>query len=223
MAKPKCARTVYKKASDDQLDTKLLAVVVGLTDHAVDFPAPPFGPTALQALLDTYTLTYNAYKRGGLDQKEEFLQAKTAVLNAMDDTAGYVDTVAKGDAVLIVNAGFEPTKTVFTPQPAPVQPVQLLVTRSQNRGEVTVECPVVAGAEYYGLVITEGVPLSEVTLSSGRFEFGSFNFPLIIDVTKPRRKMLKDMKVGVTYYFYMFAGNAAGVSTLSDGVSIMGV
>ena len=223
MAKPKCARTVYKKATDDQLDTKLLAVIVGLTDHAVDFPAPPFGPAALQALLDTYTLTYNAYKRGGLDQKEEFLQAKAAVLDAMDDTAAYVDTVAKGDAVLIVNAGFEPTKTVLTPQPAPVQPSQLLVTRSKNRGEVTVECPVVANADYYGLVITEGVPLSGVTLSSGQFELGTVNYPLLLDVTKARRKTLKDMKPGVMYYFYMYAGNAAGVSTLSDGISIMGV
>lgn len=223
MAKVKCKKVDYKRASDDQLDSKADAVVLGLTNHAVDFPAPPISAAALQDLLDTYEQTYTAYKRGGLDQKEDFLNAKTDLLNAMDSIADYVDSVAKGNGSIITNGGFVPTKNTSTPQPAPVQPLLPLVTRSQNRGEVFIECPVVEGAEYYGMVFTEGSPLSEVTLSSGRFEFGSLNSRLWIDVTKARKKTLKDMKVGILYYFYMYAGNSAGVSTLSDGVSIMGV
>jgi len=82
---------------------------------------------------------------------------------------------------------------------------------------------VVACGEFYGLVITEGVPLSDVYFNNGQFELGTVNFPLVIDVTKARKKTVKEMKIGVVYYFYMYAGNTAGVSTLSDGVNIMGV
>jgi hypothetical protein len=222
MRKAKCLKTDYKKATDDQLDSKAGAVVAGLTAHAVEFPAPPITVVALQALLTTYGTTLIAYKRGGLDQKAPFLNAKAALLDALDDLANYVDTVADGNEELITDAGFVPSKTTPTPLPPPDQPNQVLVTRGQNRGVVTVECPVIAGAEYYGMVYTEGVPLTWVNFSQGHFEVGSTNAPFVIDVTKARKKTVKEMKVGVLYYFYMYASNATGVSTLSDGVSIIG-
>jgi hypothetical protein len=216
-------KTDYKKATDDQLDSKADAVVLGLTTHAVEFPAPPFSPAALQDLIDVYEQTYSAYKRGGIDQKEEFLNAKTDLLNAMDSIADYVDSIAKGNGAVITNGGFVPTKGTLTPQQKPDRPVGVLAKYGNSHGEVIVESPVVEGAEFYGLLVSEGVPFSGLTFANGFLTFESSTTPLGFDLNKGRKKVLNSLKPGTRYYFIMYCGNTAGVSGFSDPVQIMAV
>jgi len=214
-----CLREDYRKAADDQLDRKAIAVKNGLTTNAANFPAPPVGPTALGNLAATYTNAYSAYKRGGLDQKPAFQAAQTALLNAMDDNADYVDRVANGDSELIVEAGYVPTKASGSPIPAPLRPEGVKAERGQTDGEILVECPVVEGAEFYGLLVAEGTPFTTPPFFNGVFHFNpGQNISCGIDVTKSRKKKVQGLTPGTLYYFYMYAGNANGISALSSVV-----
>jgi hypothetical protein len=223
MAKPKCSKTDYKRAKDDQLDSKADAVVQGLTNHAVEFPAPPLSAAALQDLLDVYIDTYTAYKRGGLDQREEFLNAKTDLLNAMDSIADYVDSIAKGNGAIITDGGFVPTKSAPSPMQTPTRPVSVLAKYGNGHGEIVIESPVVEGAEYYGLLMTQGTPAVNYTFINGLLTLETTNTTTFIEVSKSRKKTIKGLNAGVMYYCYMYAGNTAGVSSLSDMVQIMAV
>jgi len=214
--KTKCLRTDYTEAPDDQLDLKAAAVKKGLTDNAVDFPSPPVSPATFATLILNFTNTRSAYKLGGIDQKPNYDAAKLALLNGMNDTADYVDEIANGDSSLIIKGGFVPTKTVASPVPAPAQPVDVEVKREAGIGNIAIECPAIDGAEFYGLIVSEGAPLNNFLFLNGQLRFepmqpNSFG----IDVNKSRKKKVLNLTPGTMYYFYMYAGNANGISPLS--------
>lgn len=221
MAKSKCSLTDFKDAPDDMLDTKATAVKNGLTASAVTLPAPPVPPATLTTQITAYSNTYSAYKRGGLDQKPAFEAAKATLLNSLTENAEYVDEVADGDEAVIVAAGYVPTKTTNTPKPAPSKPTGVTAKRGEAIGEMFVECPAVDHAEFYGLIVTQGAPLSSVTFSNGQIIFDGPNAVNGIDVNKARKKHLQGMVPGTMYYFYMWATNSAGVSAPSDVVQLM--
>lgn len=221
MAKSKCSLTDFNTAPDDMLDTKATAVKNGLTASAVTLPAPPVPPATLTTQITTYSNTYSAYKRGGMDQKPAFETAKNTLINSLTLNAEYVDEVADGDEAVIVAAGYVPTKTTATPKPQPGKPTGVTVKRGQAIGEVLVECPTVENAESYGLIGTHGNPLGDVSFINGQFAFDGNPILGGIDVNKSRKKRLQGLVPGQVYYFYMWATNSAGVSALSDVVQIM--
>lgn len=220
MGKVKCLRSDYKEASDDQLDLKATAVKNGLTDHAADFPAPPVTPVQLGDKITVYQNTRSAYKRGGLDQKAAFINAKEDLLEALDENADYVDDIADGEEELITKAGYVPTKAESTPKPVPNRPTGVTAKNANHPGEMIVECPAVDGASYYGLIVTENMPLQNYSFIDGLLGFDNTNSRLGIDVNKGRKKLLQGLQPGTIYFFYMYAGNATGVSGLSDAINL---
>ena len=222
MPKAKCARTDFTKATDDQLDSKAVAVKDGIASNPTDFPSPPFSVADFTTRITNYVATRNAYVRGGLDQKPAFLAAKEILLDTLEETADYVDDIADGDIELIVKGGFVPTKTAASPKPAPDKPTGVILKRGQATGEVFLECDAQSVGEYYGAIASEGVPLSEFSSANGILIFeGNRTNNIGIDVNKSRKKHFTNLIPGTTYYFYMYIGNATGISALSDVVSIM--
>lgn len=222
MAKAKCFRGDFTKATDDQLDSKAVAVKDGIASNPGDFPSPPVAVADFTTRITNYVATRNAYVRGGLDQKPAFLAAKEILLDTLEETADYVDDIADGDTALIVKAGFVPTKTEASPKPAPNKPTGVVLKRGQATGEVFLECDVQSVGEYYGAIVSEGIPLAGFNFSNGMFGFeGNRPNNIGIDVNKNRKKHFTNLQPGTTYYFYMYIGNASGISALSDVVSIM--
>ena len=221
MSKAKVLRTDYKDAAEDKLDSKGSAVQTGLTDHPLVFPLPPVSPVALGAFLLAYSNKFNAYKRGGLDQKPAFLAAKADLLQALDDNADYVDGIANGSEIIIVSAGYVPTKTTKSPKPAPLKPEGVKAKRGPAIAEILVECPAQKGGLFYGLIICVGVPLVNTNLLNGQLSLDENNMILGVDLNKSRKKVVLDLAVGTTYYFYMYCGNSNGISPLSDAVVLM--
>jgi hypothetical protein len=82
--KPTCSLNYYHRLPDEELDDFATGVRVGLQNNLALFPTPPVLPAALQALIDDYEVKRSAYKRGGLDQKPAFEQAKAG----LDECAG---------------------------------------------------------------------------------------------------------------------------------------
>ncbi len=217
---PTCSLS-YHKLPDEQLDDFATGVRVGLQNNLALFPTPPVLPTALQTLIDDYEVKRSAYKRGGLDQKPAFEQAKTALMNALDDNAGYVDSIADGNEATIVAAGYVPTSTESKPAQIPSKP-EVRLKRGEAAGQILAECKPIKGAQYFGCIVSEGSPLEGNVLTEEVILLPAGSKSNVgMNVSKDRKKVFSGLQPGTTYYFYFYAGNAAGVSALSDAVSIM--
>jgi hypothetical protein len=218
--KPTCSLS-YHRLPDEELDDFATGVRVGLQNNLALFPTPPVLPPSLQALIDDYEVKRSAYKRGGLDQKPAFEQAKTLLMNGLDDNAAYVDSIADGNEAIIVAAGYVPTNTTTSPSQVPSKP-EVRVKRGEASGQLLAECKPIKGAQYFGCIVSEGSPLEgNVLTDEVIFLSAGSKSNVGMNVAKDRKKVFSGLQPGTTYYFYFYAVNAAGVSALSDAVSIM--
>ena len=99
--------------------------------------------------------------------------------------------------------------------------------------ELIASCDSVPGAKYYGCLVTEGAPKPDwLTISPDGKAIVSFDHPappvpgpemtgFIVDLNMQRIKSFTNLKHDVTYYFYYYVVNSAGVSILSEVVSIV--
>jgi hypothetical protein len=222
MAKNKCLRKYYTRATEDELDSIAAAVKEGLDKHASIFPAPAVSVAAMEIIINNYTITLNAYRRGGLDQKPAFASAKTALLDALESNATYVDSIANGNEDLIVKGGYISTRLTKTRLAAPAKPTGVKATRSEASGSITLQCTAQQAADVYGAIIAEGAPLTHAVFSNGRVTVpANTAHQIVVDTNRQRKKEFTGLKPGITYHCYMFCSNRNGCSALSDGISIM--
>lgn len=226
----------YHRLKLDLIDVFAIGVRDGIFNNPVTFSAPPVNQTAFQALIDAYVNTRGAYKMGGKAQKPAFEQAKINLMKALDSTADYVTGVANGNELLIILAGFTPTKSNQSTVPPPVQPTGVRLTRS-NTGELLSECDNQPVVDTYLAFLTPNAPIplnisisgtGQLVVTSGmqgpQGAQGS-NTPaqveFIIDLNKNRKKKFMGLTPGTTYFITYVAINAQGVSPFSASASCM--
>ncbi len=222
------ASVSYHEGSNDELKTFADGIVSGYYVNNPPFTDLTITQAAFQALIDDYDLKKSAYENGGETQKGPFLISRTALENALDNLADATDVVAQNNPDIIILAGFEPTKE----KSETVKPVQCVVSLKRGiAGELIPSCEKIDNAKHYGCFMTEGAPLSDSTTidSDGRLiwtitpgvppviPFASIQ----IDFTDQRVKHFLNLKHDVTYYFYFFAVNSAGVGPISEVVSMV--
>lgn len=219
----------YHRQKHSNLESFAVAVRDGVFNNATVFSAPPITQSAFQTLLDEFINKYGAYQFGGRSNKGPYQAAYTALIVGMDSLSGYVNTVAAGDANIILMSGFIPTKGVSSAVNPPAAPGMPVVKRGIS-GVLLAEVEVVAGAEFYACIVTAGNPKPEsININAaGQLEILSDNSTpsgevsaAFFDYNKSRKKSLINLQVGVTYYFYFLAINANGVSQLSPAASLM--
>ena len=211
----------YHRVELDKLDIFGEGVSQGIFGNTGTFATPPITQTVLDDAVEDYVDTRAAYKNGGRAQKGPFQAAKNVLMGHLDTLADYTDEVANGDENIILLSGFLPTKGGDTPANVPAAPV-VSVKRGESTGIILAECAAIAGADYYGCVISEGQPLKDESINgSGYLIFGGVTNTIGLVLTKGRKKTLLGNLPGTTYYIYFYAVNAAGVSPLSAAVSIM--
>jgi hypothetical protein len=222
MAKSRCSRE-YRRLGLDVLDVFALGVKTGVFTHDPPFTAPPMTESEFDDLIQAYPTMRSAYVQGGLAQKGDFLNAKAALLDGIDELADYVDEVADGDENIITNAGFVPTDITKTPAVKAGQPV--VTVKRGIAGELFASCEKIAGVIYYGCIMTIGAALPDGVFLTpdGKlaFEGTPGTTRMAFDLTKQREKHFTGLTHDETYYFYFYAVNAAGVSPLSEVVSIV--
>lgn len=226
----------YHSINPDLLINFAVGVRDGIYNNPTIYNTPPMTIAAFQALLDNYINARVAYKLGGIAQKGDYELAKEALLNALDLTANYVNGIALGNPALITEAGYTPTKGNITRVNKPERPTGATLTRGLP-GELYGDCDAAAGVISWGglLIANNPIPdgmgingLGQIVVtgspSSGITPFaptpGPGSIQFIQDLNKIRRKKFTGLQAGVTYYFYMWAMNAGGVSPLSNAVSI---
>ncbi len=216
MAKSTCSLE-YHTESFDTLAETATGVKTGWFSNTTIFTATaPVSQAAFEGHIGTYVIKYNAYKRGGDDQKGAFLLAKADVLGDMDLFNTAVDTRANGDENIITLGGFIPTKVTRSASTLPGIPT-VIFGRGEASRILVADCKVVPGAEFYGAVLTTK-ELTNTAIVEGQLVIALVDTASIvrIDVNKKRKKQFNALIKGTEYYTYFFAGNTAGVSQLSN-------
>lgn len=222
----------YHSIKPDLLTNFAVGVRDGIFNNPTIYNMPPMTIIIFQGLIDAYTNARAAYKQGGLAQKGDYELAKNALMAALDQLAVYVNGIALGNPALITEAGFVPTKGNISPIAKPNQPQFVTLTRGLP-GELYADCEPAAGVDSTGGILIANEPIPEgmginelgqiVVVESASPSPGPSPAPgsvrYIQDLNKARRKKFTGLQIGVTYYLYMWAMNAGGVSPLSVGVS----
>ncbi len=230
LTKQKCLIN-FNRIKKDELDVFAVGVRDGIFQNAGTFAMPPIPEPLFYAQITGYVNTRGAYVQGGKAQKGPFLAAQTALIGSLTTFAEYVDTVAGGDANIITLAGFVPTKPVRSAAQVPAKPTEVVVQRA-NTGELVVDCKTVPGALFYGCILTRKEPLPDEAYLNNNGQFVILNtdnnpavaasrqaVAAVFDWNKSKKKRFLNLIPGERYYFYFYAGNAAGISLLSDPVS----
>jgi hypothetical protein len=243
MKKSQVKRTDYSLSPVGELNVPAGVVLINLYPNATTFTSPPMTEPLFSALISTYVSRYSAYVDGGATAKAEFLQTEEELLNAMNSTALYVDSVAQGDRNIIILSGFVPTKETNTPKQKPTELENVEVTRGAS-GELLVSSDLQEGVDTYFCLLTANTPppawfnaneAGQVVFDDG----GNTPTPPpgtdpqptpmtsdktlggIFDFTKGRKKKFMNLTPGTTYWVVMFGINTAGVGPVSQPISIV--
>jgi hypothetical protein len=227
MAKIKC-KVSYRSLKTTRISVFAIGVRDGIFTNPTTFMTPPEPVAAFELVIDEYEDTYAAYK-AHTASKDDVEIKRTALVAKLDIFSTYVDVVADGNAAIIGLSGFIATKGSASTVLPPVQPIGVTLVRGSSR-ELIAECPAVAGVIFNGAVLTAGEMPADVFINgdgqivanddaSATPGSASSGVKYVLDLNKGRKKKFTNLTIGVTYYVYFWASNAAGVSILSEGVS----
>jgi len=216
----KLAFHVYGKAI---LDTFANGVKNGIFMNPLIFVDPPLTDAELLHLIVDYNLALANYDANGKNFKTAYLKSRTKLMEALNQLATYVNTVANGDPSVITTSGFFPTSE--TSQAAPIlEKIEIVkVIPTTVNGRVRIETPAIVGkgVSAYGLILVSETPLEIENFNDGFLNLKATEGQIIIiDFNRARKKIVNELDSMIVYYGYMFAVNAAGVSPLSDAVRV---
>ncbi|MBK7148714.1 MAG: hypothetical protein IPH78_07765 [Bacteroidetes bacterium] len=216
--KPIHCSVIYHKLLGTELDQMAHAVADGIYGNPGTFASPPVTQLVFEGLLTSYHNAYEDYKNGGKNQKGAYLIAKNNLMGSLDQLADYVDSQAGLTEATIYLAGFTPTKASDTKAVVPNAPAIKSVEQGTS-GTLLVEAEAVPGADFYGCIITEFPldPTKELFFFEGNLLIT--NLSLRMELNKSRKKKIMNLNPKTEYWFYFYAGNTAGVSTLGAPMS----
>jgi hypothetical protein len=196
-------------------------VKIGYYKNNPPFTSPVISKAALTALLKDYLEKFAAYDTGGSAQKPDFEKAKRALIKALDSIAEDVNEVAQGKEVVILKGGFIPRKVIRTRKGLPHTP-EFASLRHGNTREIIAIAKKTQDAESYTCIVCEGVSAEgKIKIEDNKLIIPKDFANVQIDESKSRKKRFLNLKQKETYYVYFFSRNAAGISNLSEGRSII--
>ena len=183
-------------------------VLVGLKDNAA-YTALPFTLVALQALLTAFINAMAAQQQGGPAATAVKNNARNALVDALRQLAGYVQSACNNDLATLLSSGFEAVSSNRTQHPL-AQAVIATVTNGNSGQLLTTLKPVPGARNYEGryAVVGAGGLL-------GPFQ----NIGLFSD---SRSIPLNNLTPGTTYSLgFRAIGGSTGYGDWSDPISHM--
>lgn len=211
-----CGRE-YHEDTGDVLGARIEATKTGIAAAPLMFVTPPYTTLEYANQEEALTSTYSAYKRGGLAQRGPYDTQWAAAILMMDNTADYVNGIAKGSVTVIVQAAFKPVNDGRVAAVKPTQAQKVVITRDVADGEMKAECESYGENFKYGCIVSDMLLPSTIFINAA----GQLVVPggtlanLIFDFNQSRKKQFMGLTSRAIYYFYFYVVNAAGVSTLS--------
>ncbi len=200
--------------------------------HPATFMSPTITEPVFRGLIQEFVNKKGSYE-GGNVPRTVFITAKDNLMAALDTTADYVDGVAQGNANTVTLGGYEATKGNSSKVNPPVQPTGIVIKRGIN-GELLAECAKMDKVIFYGALLVADNPLPDyigINAAGQVVVTGSGSAPAppsptpgssyyVLDFNKARKKKFTDLTKGRMYYIYFYAGNAGGISPLSEGTGL---
>ncbi len=178
-----------------------------------DSPTPPFTPAQMDDASDRLELAY-ANRMNGAEAKTEFENADTALDGMLHDDAGYVNTVAAGNKVIIEAFGFTATSNSRNKAVVPAVPVAPVI--SGNASAVHLQIPSVPGADSYCWVIFTG----DATVATVAETHIVLSGAAIVIPDGTTREVLRNIiPAGTKISVQVLAQNTAGKSGFSPLIS----
>ncbi len=212
----------YHTGTKLHYNTTLTKVSNGIygTANIGSFATPTITKTAFLLLVSNYRTANNEYEAGGEDEKGAYDIAATNMTEGLDTLKDYVEGLPGFSFDLINLSGFTPNKQSVSASTVPGKPVFHELFHLGG-GPVSVEFMSPDTTTYYGLYVVEGSELPTGTT----FANGVLDFPkgsgvrLLHNANKQRVKIIHNLIIGQQYTAFAYAGNSAGVSLLSDGLT----
>ncbi len=195
----------------------------GIFKNATVFDSPPITSSELMHLIADYISAMNMYNANGKNYKTAYLVAKNKLMAGLDKIATYVNDVANGDPSIITLAGFEATAGVAHTAPQLEKILVVTVKVTNVYGQVIIETPAIRGKGVtgYALILVSGQPLDVENFAENTLDIIAHEGQkIIINLSKGKKKIVNGLDSELTYYGYMYAINATGVSPLSDAVRV---
>lgn len=210
----------YHRMTKPKYSIILTKVSKGVYGHPDDFIDPPILEADFLELVKNYRDINNEFEAGTGDFKAALDSSITKLNNGMDVVKDYVEGLPNLTVDLANLSGFTLNKQSLSESLIPETPVYVRLVHLGG-GTTRFYYASVDNAEYYGAFLVEGKGLPEGSF----FANGILELP---DGVKPRTfwhtlkqrvKTFYGLTIGKEYTLYYFAGNTAGVSGLSIGIT----
>ena len=210
----------YHNTTKPKFNNLLTKVTNGVYGHVSEFPAPTITAANFKLRVDAYREANNQLEAGGHDFKADFEIRKTEMIVDLDTVKKYVVELPGFSVDLGNLSGYTVNKQGISSGVAPGQPVFRLLTRLGS-GTHSFDFNPVDGAEYYGTYLIEGDGMPEgAVFSNGILDIPAGTTVRILhNCSKQKMKIYDNLTIGKTYTIFSYAGNSAGVSILSDGIT----
>ena len=195
----------------------------GIYTNASIFVAPPLVWAVLKQKITAYTTALADFNALGKIKKTAYLVAREELIAVLNQLASYVNSVADGDASIILTAGFEPTAASNQKPPLLDKIGSVVAVPSKVAGRVTIVIPSLLdkGVSFYGLILVSGPALTPSNFKNGFFNItASEGQKIIMDFNRKRIKVIDGLDSSIEYTGYVFAINSVGASPLSDAVRV---
>jgi hypothetical protein len=213
---------------DQAFDTLQGILVAAVILKAIDWDIPADVVTELTDAQTPWTTTWAIAKnkqnstQQEREAKDDARIAYTLVLRPFIQKWIYLNkSMSNAD---VEYCGLKPRDNTRTPATLAEQPVASVKRGIAN--QLLPSCNKIDGANYYGCIMVIGAALPEGTFLSadGKLVFEGNAGPtpkIVFDLNQQREKKFSGLQHDETYYFYFYAVNSAGVSPLSEGISIV--
>lgn len=194
-------------------------------DVAVFSGAQPFTAAAILALVTVFLGAEAAYSVGGSLKRKAFLDAKKALYACMLEFAGYVDGVAKGNAVILALCTLPLlSDEVDIAALIAAGGIAANITAKQGRAvrQIITNCDSFGLGVGYTVIISEGMPLPEgfALTSDGTF-ISPTGMRCFVNSLGPRKKTINNLLPKTEYFVYYVLTYGKTVGVLSAGVSVV--
>jgi len=168
MFNPKKNKVMYRRPKFNlamPVSTKIQRcreIIQSMTASSGDFPSPPITMADFESNVLRLEITSKAAFQGGVARTAERNDSLAVVNGDIRALRGYVDSVARGDLILVLRSGFEPSRI---PRPVGMlpEPQNLRAKPGDHPGTVNLRWRNVKGGDSYQLQVREELPLRDTS------------------------------------------------------------
>lgn len=197
-------------------------VIAEMTQHSSVFPTPDVPLVALSAANDDLKLKTQQALSGDKVKIQEREAAEKLWDEKFRKEAEYVQRIASGDKLIIVQSGFHATSTESHPVAVPAQAqVEAWANKGYGSGIHVEMKPLADCRGFVFLLAVEPINSNWIGVKGDNVAIQNNMAQLVAKLTTKRKIDFDELNSGQTYYVTAFGFNAAGVGDFANNVIVV--